>query len=37
MTYDEHIAQLQQAMDEEQPEDSCFHEYQSEGQFVRGH
>ena len=27
----------QQAMDEEQQDDSCFLEYQPEGQFVRGH
>ena len=37
MTYDEYIAQEQQAMDEEQRDDSCFLEYQPEGQFVRGH
>ena len=37
MTYDEYIAQQQQAMDEEQPDDNCFLEYQPEGQFVRGH
>jgi hypothetical protein len=37
MTYDEYIAQEQQAMDAEQPDDSCFLEYQPEGQFVRGH
>ena len=37
MTYDEYIAQQQQAIDEEQQEDSCFLEYQPEGQFVRGH
>ena len=37
MTYDEYIAQEQQAMDEEQREDSCFLEYQPEGQFVRTH
>ena len=37
MTYDEYIAQLQQAIDKEQQEDSCFLEYQPEGQFVRGH
>ena len=37
MTYDEYIAQEQQAMDEVQPDDSCFLEYQPEGQFVRGH
>jgi hypothetical protein len=36
MTYDEYIAQ-QQVIDEEQQEDSCFLEYQPEGQFVRGH
>ena len=35
MTYDEYIQQ--QAIDEEQQEDSCFLEYQPEGQFVRGH
>ena len=35
MTYDEYIAQQQLAMDEEQQEDSCFLEYQPEGQFVR--
>lgn len=37
MTYDEYIAQQQQAMDEEQRDDSFFLEYQPEGQFVRGH
>ena len=37
MTYEEYIAQQQQAMDEEQQEDCCFLEYQPEGQFVRGH
>ena len=37
MTYGEYIAQLQQAMDEEQQEDCCLLEYQPEGQFVRGH
>ena len=37
MTYDEYIAQQQQAIDEEQPDDTCFMEYQPEGQFVRGH
>ena len=37
MTYDEYIAQQQQAIDEEQQDDSCFLEYQPEGQFVRGH
>lgn len=37
MTYDEYIAQQQQAIDEGQQDDSCFLEYQPEGQFVRGH
>ena len=37
MKIDEYIAQQQQAIDEEQQEDSCFLEYQPEGQFVRGH
>ena len=37
MTYDEYITQQQQAIDEEQPDDTCFMEYQPEGQFVRGH
>ena len=37
MTYDEYIAQQQQAIDEERQDDSCFLEYQHEGQFVRGH
>jgi hypothetical protein len=37
MTYDEYIAQQQQAIDEEQQDDSCFLENQPEGQFVRGH
>ena len=37
MTYDEYIAQEQQAIDEEQQDDSCFLEYQPEGRFVRGH
>ena len=37
MTYEEYIAQQQQAIDEEQQDDSCFLEYQPEGQFVRGH
>lgn len=37
MTYDEYIAQEQQAINEEQPDDCCFLEYQPEGQFVRGH
>ena len=30
-------AQQQQAMDEEQQDDSCFLEYHPEGQFVLGH
>ena len=33
----EKIAQQQQAIDEERQDDSCFLEYQPEGQFVRGH
>ena len=37
MTYDEYIAQQQQAIDEEQQDDACFLENQPEGQFVRGH
>ena len=37
MTYEEYIAQQQQTIDEEQQDDSCFFEYQPEGQFVRGH
>ena len=37
MTYDEYIAQQQQAIDEEQSDDSCFLTEQPEGQFVRGH
>lgn len=37
MTYEEYIALQQQAMNEEQQDDSCFLEYQPEGQFVRGH
>ena len=37
MTYEEYIAQEQIAMEEEQQDDSCFVEYQPEGQFVRGH
>jgi hypothetical protein len=36
MTYDEYIAQQQQAM-EEQSDDACFLDNQPEGQFVRGH
>lgn len=37
MTYEEYIAQQQLAIDEEQPDDSCFLTDQPEGQFVRGH
>ncbi len=37
MTYDEYIAQQQQAMDEEQRDDSCFTADVPECQFVRGH
>ena len=37
MTYEEYLAQEQLAMEEEQNEESCFLEYQPEGQFVRGH
>lgn len=37
MTYDEYIAEQQQAMLEEQRDDSCFLSEQPEGQFVRGH
>ena len=46
MTYEEYIAQQQQAIDEEQSDDSCFLTEQPEGQFlthkgydfcVRGH
>ena len=37
MTYNEYIAQQQQAIDEEQQDDACFLENQPEGQFVRGH
>lgn len=33
----EYIAQQQLAIDEGQQDDSCFLEYQPEGQFVRGH
>ena len=36
MTYEEYIAQQQQAIDE-QSDDACFLENQPEGQFVRGH
>lgn len=37
MNYDEYIAQQQQAIDEEQSDDSCFLADQPEGQFVRSH
>ncbi len=37
MTYDEYIAQQQQAIDEEQQDSSCFLADQPEGQFVRSH
>ena len=37
MTYDEYIAQQQQAIDEEQQDNSCFLADQPEGQFVRDH
>ncbi len=37
MTYKEYIAQQQQAIEEEQPDDRCFLADQPEGQFVRGH
>ena len=37
MTYDEYIAQQQQAIDEEQKDDNCFLTEQPEGQFVRSH
>ena len=30
MTYEEYISQQQQAIDEEQPDDSCFLEYHPE-------
>ena len=36
MTYEEYIAQQQQAIDE-QSDDAYFLENQPEGQFVRGH
>ena len=37
MTYDEYLKQQQQAINEEQSDDSCFLTEQPEGQFVRGH
>ena len=37
MTYDEYIAQQQQAIEEEQQDDSCFIVDVPECQFVRGH
>lgn len=37
MTYDEYIAQQQQAIDEEQQDDSYFIADVPESQFVRGH
>ena len=37
MTYDEYIAQQQQAIDEETRDDSCFIADVPECQFVRGH
>ena len=37
MTYDEYIAQQQQAIEEEQQDDSCFITDVPECQFVRGH
>ena len=37
MSYEEYIAQEEQARIEEQMEDSCFVINQPEGQFVRGH
>ena len=37
MTYEDYIAQEQQAMEEEQGDNSCFLANQPEGQFVRGH
>ena len=37
MTYEEYIAEQEQAMREEQRDDSCFLNDQPEGQFVRGH
>jgi hypothetical protein len=37
MTYDDYIAQQQQAIEEEHSDESCFFAVQPEGQFVRGH
>ena len=37
MSYEEYIAQEEQARAEEQMEDSCFVTNEPEGQFVRGH
>ena len=37
MSYEEYIAQEEQARIEEQMEDGCFVTNQPEGQFVRGH
>ena len=37
MSYEEYLKQQQQAIDEEQSDDSCFLTKQPEGQFVRGH
>ena len=37
MTYDEYIAQQQEAIDEEQQDDNCFIADVPECQFVRGH
>ena len=37
MTYEEYIAQQQQAIDEETRDDSCFIADVPECQFVRGH
>ena len=37
MTYNEYIAQEQQAIDEEHSDDSCFLTDTPECQFVRGH
>ena len=36
MTYEDYIAQQQQALEEEQSDDCCFLTNQPEGQFVRG-
>ena len=37
MSYEEYLKQQQQAIDEDQSDDSCFLTEQPEGQFVRGH